>query len=214
MVLLLHTLSDWTHWPAIHTPFGETGLSSHSILWRKSCWVLITALCPTWVNSMLMKLQFRPKSQELSQVSQCRARSIWAGGRVGLESGGAAVRLLQFSDLPPCHWLPLFAHSVNDYQKAVYLGCSPTLLHILWPFYQRRPALQVLESFQKGQSHSICFRTYPSAAVLSEHTLLFCLPIPLPPLCILSLSPNLLAWTCTRRLNCPWQVPHPLTRLF
>lgn len=60
------------------------------------------------------------------------ARSIWEReGGPGWR--GAAVCLLQFSDLPPCRWLPLFAHSVNYYQKAVYLGCSPTLLHILWP---------------------------------------------------------------------------------
>lgn len=45
----------------------------------------------------------------------------------GWEEGHSA------SDLPPCRWLLLFAHSVNYYQKPVYLGCGPTLLRILRP---------------------------------------------------------------------------------
>lgn len=179
--------------------------TSLGVLWRKSCRVLVTTLCPIWVTSMFMKLQFKPKSQELSQVSQCMLDL----------SGGAAVCWLQFSDLPPCRWLPLFAHSVNYYQKAVYLGCSPTLLHILWPIIKgdlhykpwspsKKATVSASGPIPAALQH---YLSTPSCFVSPSLSLHLLLPF--------SLSPNPLAWTCTCWLNCPWQqVPHPLTLLF
>ena len=107
-------------WDVTWSATNSGGHQGWHIMFHSCHWVNSVFMNMIWVNSMFMKLQFKPKCQEPGQV--CNARSIGGGGC-----------LLQFSDLPPCRWLPLFAHSVNYYQKAVYLGCSPTLLHILWP---------------------------------------------------------------------------------
>lgn len=117
---------------------SEHLFTSCSILWRKSCWVLITTFCPIWVNSMFMKLQsknLRARSWAKTYLRESKQgrEGEGEGGVRGGSGGVYTVCLLQFPDLPSCRWLPLFAHSVNYYQKAVYLGCSPTLLHILWP---------------------------------------------------------------------------------
>lgn len=102
--------------------------------------------------------------------------------------GGGQCGLLQYSDLPPCRWLPLFAHSVNYYQKAVYPGCSPTLLHILWPFIKgdlhyklwspskkaRAPvcASGPIPASQRYLSTPSCFG--PPIPPSSSHSLSFC----------------------------------------
>ena len=163
-----------------------------------------------WVNSMFMKLQFKPKCQEPGQV--CNARSI----------GGAGC-LLQFSDLPPCRWLPLFAHSVNYYQKAVYLGCSPTLLHILWPIIKGDLHYKPWSPSKRATATVSAARPIPApqhylstpSCFVSPIALSLSLSLPLSlPTSFSSHSPNPLAWTCTCWLNCAWQVPHPLALLF
>lgn len=128
-------------------------------------------------------------------MSKRNARSMREAGR-----GGISV-----SDLPPCHWLPLFAHSVNYYQKAVYIGCSPTLLHILWPIIKGDLHYKPWSPSKKSIA-SFCFKTYPST--------IWALPPDLSVSLSSSHSSNSLAWTRTCWLNCAWQAPHPLALLF
>lgn len=128
-------------------------------------------------------------------MSKRNARSMREAGR-----GGISV-----SDLPPCHWLPLFAHSVNYYQKAVYIGCSPTLLHILWPIIKGDLHYKPWSPSKKAKA-SFCFKTYPST--------IRALPPDLSVSLSSSHSSNSLAWTCTCLLNCACQAPHPFAHLF
>lgn len=91
-----------------------------NILWKKSSKHFVPCESTACLWSSHLNLRARSRAKCLRAMP---GLSEWDRG------GGA----LQFSDLPPYRWLPLFAHSVNYYRKAVYLGCSPTLLHILWP---------------------------------------------------------------------------------
>lgn len=117
----------WSCWPCssycLHpTAFYEESPSKHFVLYESTACL--------WSSSPNRRARSWAKclsaAPDLSEREGVREGPRWVGG-------GRAVCLLQFSDLPPYRWLPLFAYSVNYYRKAVYLGCSPTLLHILWP---------------------------------------------------------------------------------
>lgn len=147
--------------------------------------------------------------------------SIWVQCQLYLrirEGGGGGAG--SASDLPPCCWLPLFAHSVNYYQKAVYLGCSPMLLHILWPIIKGDLHYKPWSPSKKATVSA--WRPIPALQHYQEHSLLICVPVLLrvspfflfPPSALSSHSPNSLAQTCTCRLKCARQVPHPRTLLF
>lgn len=110
--------------------------TSRGTSWRKFLVLHVTALCPVSQRHVYEAPVQAWEPGAEPKVSELQQRQINPKGREReRERGrGAAVCLMQFSDLPPRRWLPLFAHSVNYYQKAVYLGGSPMLLHILWPF--------------------------------------------------------------------------------
>lgn len=107
--------------------------------------------------------------EAVSQASECNASSIW---ELGKEAGGGAGSA---SDLPPCCWLPLFAHSVNYYQKAVYLGCSPMLLHILWPIIKGDLHYKPWSPSKKATVSA--WRPIPALQHYQEHSLLICVPV-------------------------------------
>lgn len=134
----------------------------------------------------------------LRERERGRDRVRWVGwGLVVVVE--AAVCLLQFSDLPPYLWLPLFAHSVNYYRKAVYLGCSPTLLHILWPIIKGDLHYKPWTPSKKATATVSASRLIPqlqhylsTPSCFVSLSLSFCLHLSLSPYLLLPFAPFLL----------------------